>query len=432
VAAGHSVDVGRWQREFDELMGRIASRFGRVEPRRRVRSMVRGLLAGLPRTNCWTLAEHAGEASPYATQHLLSRAVWDHDGVREDLRGYVVEHLGDPRAVLVVDETGDLKKGVHTVGVQRQYTGTAGRIENAQVGVLLTYATDRGHAFIDRALYLPRSWTDDQQRCAAAGVPAGTPFATKPHLAARMIAAAVDAGIPAGWVAADEVYGNDPALRSMLEGRGVGYVLAVARDHRVRTHAGTRRAVDLPVTLPASVWQTHSAGKGSKGHRWYAWALIHIDETDLPGQHRLLIRRNLRTGELAFYRCWSPIQVSLAAFVRVAGMRWRIEENIQAGKGLAALDEHQVRTWTSWHRWTVLAMLAHAFLAVTAAAEHARHRVTHELIPLTCNEIRHLFTNLTNRGGHSITHLLHWSRWRRQHQARARASHYRRREAAPP
>jgi SRSO17 transposase len=257
------------------------------------------------------------------------------------VRGYVADHLGDPDAVLVVDETGDLKKGIETVGVQRQYTGTAGRIENAQVGVYLSYATEGGHAFIDRALYLPRSWTDDPDRCAAAGVPAETPFATKPQLAARMIADALDAATPAGWVAGDEVYGNDPALRKLLHERGIGYVLAVARDHRVRTHAGVRRAVDLAVTLPDTVWQTHSAGRGSKGHRWYAWALVHIDEADLPGQHRLLIRRNQRTGEQAFYRAYSPTPVPLAAFVRVAGTRWRIEENIQAGKGLAALDEHQ-------------------------------------------------------------------------------------------
>ena len=227
MAAGHSVDVDRWSRGFDDLMGRVGHRFRRVEPRRRVRSFVLGLIAGLPRTNCWTIAEHAGETSPDGMQHLLARASWDHDGVRDDVRGYVVDH-GDPDAVLVVDETGDLKKGIETVGVQRQYTGTAGRIENAQVGVYLSYATEGGHAFIDRALYLPRSWTDDPDRCAAAGVPAETPFATKPQLAVRMIADALDAATPAGWVAGDEVYGNDPALRKLLHERGIGYVLAVA------------------------------------------------------------------------------------------------------------------------------------------------------------------------------------------------------------
>jgi SRSO17 transposase len=421
-------------RGFDELMGRISGRFGRVEPRRRVRSMLLGLLAGLPRSNCWTIAEHAGDTSPDGMQHLLGRAVWDHDAVREDLRNYVLDHLGAGDAVLVVDETGDLKKGTRTVGVQRQYTGTAGRIENAQVAVYLTYATATAHAFIDRALYLPRSWTDDPQRCATAGVPAGTPFATKPQLAAQLIGRALDAGTPASWVAGDEVYGNDPALRATLHERRIGYVLAVARDHRVRTHAGIRRAVDLAVCLPRSVWQTHSCGPGGKGHRWYAWALVQLDDDHdtSPGCHRLLIRRNLRTGELAFYRAYAPTPVSLAALVTVAGRRWKVEENFQAGKGLAALDEHQVRRWTSWHRWTLLAMLAHAFLAVTAAAERAHGATTHNLIPLTCNEIRHLFIRLVNRARRDIRHLLHWSRWRRQHQARAKASHYRRQAAAQP
>jgi SRSO17 transposase len=427
VAACHSVDGDRWEREYDQLMGRIAPRFARVESRRRVRRFVRGLLAGLPRTNCWTLAEHVGDRTPDGMQHLVSRGSWDHDGVREDLRGYVVDHLGGEDAVLVVDETGDLKKGTRTVGVQRQYTGTAGRVENAQVGVYLIYATEAGHAFVDRELYLPRSWTEDERRCADAGVPEGTRFQTKPQLAATMINRVLDAGTPTSWVAGDEVYGNDPALRTTLRGRGIGFVLAVARDHRIATHAGSRRAIDLAVTLPATAWQTRSCGKGSKGQRWYSWALAHIDDPE-PGEHRLLIRRNLRTGEMAFYRCWTPQPVPIAALVRVAGLRWRVEESFQAGKELAALDQHQVRRWTSWQRWTILAMLAHAFLAVLTATERAVWTIT-DLIPLTCNEIRHLLDRLTSHTPHSAEHALHWSRWRRRQQARARASHYRRREA---
>src|SRR5580693_9827804 len=186
-------------------MLRVGSRFRRVEPRRRARAFVLGLLAELPRKNCWTIAEQCGDATPDGMQHLLARARWDADGVRDDLRGYVTQYLGDPDAVLVVDETGDLKKGSRTVGVQRQYTGTAGRIENAQVAVYLTYAGRGGHALMDRELYLPRSWTCDPARCAAAGIPAGTAFATKPALARRMIARALDAGTPASWAAADEV-----------------------------------------------------------------------------------------------------------------------------------------------------------------------------------------------------------------------------------
>ena len=265
----HSVDPDRWGEGFAELMGRIGGRFGRVEPRRRARGFVRGSLAGLPRMNCWTIAEHAGDPTPDGMQHLLERARWDTDGVRDDLRGYVIDHLGDPGAVLVIDETGDLKKGTTTVGVQRQYTGTAGRIENAQVGVYLVYAAPGGHAFIDRALYLPKSWTDDPVRCRAAGVPGDVAFATKPALAGAMITRALDAGTPASWVAGDEVYGSDPKLRAALHARGIGYVLAVACDHAVTvpTCPGPRRAGELAAELPEQVWGRYSAGHGAKGHR---------------------------------------------------------------------------------------------------------------------------------------------------------------------
>ncbi len=235
MAAGHSLDVARWLVLFDELMGRIAGRFARVEPRRRARAFVLGLLAELPRKNCWTIAEHAGDATPDGMQYLLERARWDADAVRDDVRCYVIEHLGDPGAVLVVDETGDVKKGTASAGVQRQYTGTAVRVENAQVAVYLSYAGRGGHALIDRELYLPQSWVREKERCAAAGIPDGTMFATKPALARRMITRAMDAGVPAAWVTGDEVYGADPGLRASLERRGMGYVLAVAKDHHALT-----------------------------------------------------------------------------------------------------------------------------------------------------------------------------------------------------
>jgi SRSO17 transposase len=385
-----------------------------------------GLTAGLPRTNCWTLAEHAGDTTPDGMQHFLSRAVWDADALRDDLRGYVVDRLADPDAVLVVDETGDLKKGQHTVGVQRQYTGTAGRIENAQVAVYLVYAAARGHTFLDRALYLPKSWTGDPERLTAAGVPDEVGFATKPALARQMITRALDAQVPARWVAGDEVYGNDPALRADLAHRRVGYVLAVAKDHRITTGIGVRKAVELAVRLPDRSWQRLSAGAGSKGHRYYDWALIDTVDRDLPGRHWLLIRRNRRTGEYAFYRAHTAGPVPLSALVRVAGRRWTVEESFQTGKELAGLDQHQVRRWTSWHRWTVLSMLAHAFLTVLAADERDQPPPD-GLLPLTLNEARRLFTLLVVRPARSIAHALHWSRWRRRHQANARTSHYRRR-----
>ena len=434
MAAGLSVDLDRWRQEFNELMLRIGGRFGRVEPRRRTAAFVRGLLAGLPRVNCWTIAEHAGEAGPRGMQRLLSAAVWDEAGVRDDLRGYVLEHFADPGAVLVVDETGDVKRGTMTVGVQRQYTGTAGRTENAQVAVYLAYAAPAGCAFIDRALYLPRSWTADPARCRAAGVPQDTAFATKPALAKEMITRALDAGTPAAWVTADEVYGQDPALRAELARRGLGYVLAIARHHLAVTGIGGRPVAELAKRLPARAWQRVSAGPGAKGPRWYDWALIEVADpvaAEGEGPHWLLIRRRISDGEYAFYRAHAPGPVPLARLVRIAGTRWRIEDGFAAGKELAALDEHQVRGWTSWHRWTILALLACAFLAVLAAAQPGGSRPRDDpLIPLTCHEIRRLFTGLCQQPPPPAAQL-HWSQWRRQHQATARACHYRRRTPAP-
>src|SRR6266545_45793 len=332
VAAGHSVEVDPawWQELLDELLGRVAGRFGRVDLRWRARAFVRGLLADLPPKNCWTIAEHAGDASPDGMQHLLGRAVWDHDKVRDDVRDYVTEHLGDPEAVLVVDETGDLKKGTMTVGVKRQYTGTAGRVENAQVAVYLVYASQAGHGVIDRELYLPRSWTDDPQRLQAAGVPEQVGFATKPALAQAMICRALDAGVPAAWVAGDEVYGANPKLRAELQARGIGYVLAVACDDHVGFGGVSRRADALLGQVPARAWQQVSCGKGAKGHRDYDWAFLRLDHDgpapcEQAGQHWLMIRRNHKTGELASYRCSTPRPTPLAVLVRVAGRRWTVE-----------------------------------------------------------------------------------------------------------
>ncbi|MBF6470116.1 IS701 family transposase [Nocardia beijingensis] len=409
-------------------MARVAGRFTRVESRRTARRMVAGLASELPNKNCWTLSEQAGDDTPDAMQNLLSRASWDTEGVGADLRGYVVEHLGGTDAILVVDETGDLKKGTHTVGTQRQYTGTAGRIENAQVAVHLTYSTDMGHTFIDRALYLPKSWTEDAQRCAAAGIPDDTTFATKPALATRMITEALDAGVPARWVTGDEVYGADPALRKELETREVAYVLAIGRDRRVDTATGPARPDTLAAELPKQAWQRLSAGDGAKGPRIYDWAWIDVNtDTAATGCRWLLVRRNPNSGELAYYRCYAPHPVPLSALVAVAGRRWAVEEDFQSGKGLAGLDEHQVRRWTSWHRWTMLSMLALALLTVLAARERAAQPAPEGLIPLTRNEIQHLFVTFLIRPILDIGLRLRRSIWRRRHQQRAKTSHYRRR-----
>ena len=348
-----------------------------------------------------------------------------------DLRDYVVDAFGDPRAILILDETGDVKKGLHSVGVQRQYTGTAGRIENSQVAVYLTYAAPRGHALIDRAVYLPKSWAEDPDRCDDAGIPINRRgFATKPALARALIARAVEAEVPAAWVAADEVYGADPALRTALRGHALGYVLAVAANRRVPTPAGPIRVDKLPAMLPKRAWQKQSAGAGSHGQRYYSWAWIALlpeDDAD-TGYHHLLIRRNDGTGELAYLRCYSPRPATLRVLVAVAGQRWRIEESFQAAKGLAGLDQHQVRRWTSWHRWTTLAMLAHAFLAVATATERDTQPTPTGLIALTVNEFRRLFDALLLAAKRTLASLLAWSTWRRKHQHRARQSHYRRRE----
>ena len=426
VAAAHRVDVDRWRCGFNEVLDLIAPHFARHEPLRHAGALMLGLLSDLGRKNCWTIAERSGHCSPHGLQHLLSRAVWDADAVRDDLRRYVIDQLGDADAVLVLDETGDVKKGTRTVGVQRQYTGTAGRIENAQVAVYLAYAAPKGHTLIDRRLYLPKGWADDPDRRAVAGVPEQVEFATKPELATKMITEALDAGTPARWASGDEVYGADPALRQALQDRHLGYVLGIGCNRTVTTAAGRLRADAVAATVPKRRWRRVSAGSGSKGERYYSWALVELTEAD-PGEHHLLVRRNDKTGELAYYRCYSPHPVQLADYVRVAGWRWKVEESFQSSKGLTGLDEHQVRRWASWHRWVTLAMFAHAFLVVATAAQRAVENTARGMIPLTVNEFRRLFEALMLRPLHTIATVLDWSAWRRKHQAVARRCHYARR-----
>jgi SRSO17 transposase len=426
LTAADSIDPDRWLDEFGALMDRIRPRFARYEPARHAAGLMLGLLSNLERKNCWTISEERGDVSPHGLQHMLSRASWDEAAVAADVRDYVSTAFADPDGVLVVDETGDLKKGRATVGVQRQYTGTAGRIENAQVAVYLTYAAARGHALIDSALYLPKSWTDDALRRRRAGVPDDVEFATKPALAQQMISSALDAGVPASWAAGDEVYGADSALRSTCRDKGIGYVLAVARNHYVVT---VEQRVDaLAAAMPTFGWQRLSAGPGSKGPRLYSWLLIDIPSA-LPGYEWIMVRRNDSTQELAYYRCWSARPVPLRTLVRVAGRRWTIEESFQAAKGQAGLDEHQVRTWTSWRRWVILSMLAMAFLAVTCANERDNTPAPQDLIPFTVNEIRRLFDKLILARTASEDTIWAWSLWRRKHQSTARACHYRRRSA---
>jgi SRSO17 transposase len=325
-------EVQAWAAGLEALHARIAGRFARAEPRRRVLAYLRGLLGNVGRKNSWQLAEHAGERTPDGMQRLLSTADWDPDQVRDDLRAYVVEHLGDPGAVLVVDETGFLKKGTTSVGVQRQYSGTAGKVDNCQLGVFLAYASRKGRAMIDRELYLPEGWTDDPERCRAARVPEQVGFRTKPQLAQLMVERALDDGVPAAWVTADEVYGGSPALRGWLEGRGVWHVLAVKcteplEVQAVDAPAGARAsAAQLAAAVPAEQWIACSAGHGAKGRRLYDWTRVPLAAPVTAGMARwLLVRRSRRDGELAFYACYGPVATPLVGLVRVAGTRWAVE-----------------------------------------------------------------------------------------------------------
>ena len=357
--------VRAWAGEVEAVGERIGRHFARREPRRRAVGYVRGLLGDSRRKNGWQLAEALGDASPDGVQHLLARADWDADAVRDDLIGYVAEALGAPDGVLVVDETGFLKKGTKSCGVARQYTGTAGRIENAQVGVFLAYAGARGHALIDRALYLPREWAGDPDRCAEAGVPEGVAFATKIALARSMVERAAAAGVPAKWVAADSVYGSDYRFRKALEDAGLGYVLGVRADFAASVGYRQARAKTLLAEVPAGAWHRLSCGAGAKGPRRYDWA---VTRTNCPEPERvtrwLLIRRSVSDpAEVAYFACGGPPGTTLPELVRVAGMRWCIEECFELAKGDCGLDEYEVRGWTGWHRHVTLSLLALAAVA---------------------------------------------------------------------
>jgi SRSO17 transposase len=365
-AAGHAA----WIEPFNEMFAQVAGVFAEAPSRRRARAYLLGLLSRAERKNGWTIAEFAGDLSPAGMQRLLNFYAWDQDAARDALRAYAVRHLGDPGAVLAVDETGFLKKGTMSAGVARMYTGTAGRVENCQVGVFLAYAaSDGARALVDRELYLPRAWTADRDRCRAAGIADDVPFATKPELAWQMIGRAADAGVPFSWVTGDEVYGGNPKLRERLEERQLPYVMAVACSEPAAVPAGSFRADELAALVPAGAWERLSCADGSKGPRLYDWALI---ETADAG-HWLLARRSLNRNakgdlELAFFRCWSPRPVTLPELVAVAGARWGIEDCFAEAKNETGLDHYQVRKYRAWYRHVTLSMLAHAFLAVTAHA----------------------------------------------------------------
>jgi SRSO17 transposase len=359
-------EIAAWREDLNALHARIAPHFHRPEVRARAGRFLAGLLDPVERRNGWQLAEQLGERTPDGVQRLLRTARWDAEAVRDDLRAYVVEHLGDPAAVLVIDETGFLKKGTKSVGVARQYSGTAGRIENCQIGVFLAYASPRGRAFLDRALYLPKVWAKDAARRAEAGIPPEVTFATKRELAQMMLARAFAAEVPAAWVTGDEVYGNDGDLRRWLEEQGRPYVLAVARSHAI-WHQGVQVRVEALLTeVPEDGWQRLDVGAGSKGPRLYDWACAQLPYWMPEGWAQwLLIRRSVTTPEeVAFYRAFGPEHTPVADLARVAGTRWTIEEGFRRAKEVG-LDQYEVRRWEGWYRHVTLCLLAQAFLAVT-------------------------------------------------------------------
>jgi SRSO17 transposase len=352
--------------ELNRVSDWIGNRFARPEIRQRACLYLETLLADVPRKNGWQLAERAGDASPKNIQHFLGRSRWEADEVRDDLQRYVVEQLGEEDGILIFDETGFLKKGTKSAGVGRQYSGTAGRIENCQIGVFLAYRSSKGHALIDRELYLPKAWCDDQARCAEARIPETKEFATKPAIAREMLSRSVIAGIPARWVTADEVYGSDSKFRNLLEKRGFNYVVAISCQQRLFLNNRQARVDEHVTTLRTSTWKKLSCGTGTKGEREYEWAFVPFGVVTEQGKRKgLLVRRSLKDKtDLAYYFTLAPTRTQRQQLVRVAGCRWAIEECFEQAKQETGLDEYEVRSWHAWYRHITLAMFAHAMLSV--------------------------------------------------------------------
>lgn len=439
---------------MDAVFAELAAGLAPACPRRDLRAnallYVRGLLMPQVAGNCWSLAEAVGLDRPYRLQHLLERASWDEDAARDAVRAFLARHLGADGGVLIFDETGQAKKGTATAAAGRQYSGTMGRVENVIVAVYTTYATEKGHALIDRDLYVQEDWFADPQRMAKAGFPPGHAFATKPDLAIAQAKRALAAGIRPAWAAGDEVYGRSGALRELLEARGIGYVFAVPVDFHITTSGQVRMRADAALDLVESAgWNRRSCGAGAKGPRYYDWAWI---ATDHP-RRQLLIRRSISDpSEIAYFYAYAPEghACSLTDLVKVAGTRWKVEDDFQDAKSSVGLDQTQVRLYRAWKRHVTLAMAALAFLAVLAAIEKAAHPAPvlptdpDQTPPADCGTIAltvpeaqrlfHLFTTLTRdlplrTARARLTLHLRWSDWRRRHQARARWHHYRTRLA---
>jgi SRSO17 transposase len=436
-----STDVCHWVQTLFRLHERLAPRFARPEPRRRVLAYLQGILSETPRKNSWQLAEHAGEARPDGMQRLLSQAVWDADGVRDDLRSSALELLGQEDAILAIDETCFPKRGQKSAGVGLQYCGTTGRVENCQVGVFLSYVTAKGHTLIDRELYLPADWCEDRDRCRAAGIPESVRFQTKPELAQRMIERIWQAQIPICWVVADTVYGGNLDLRTWLEVHGYPYVMAVACNEPVGFPTPTGRRREEAALVEAFVlhdgdWQRLSMSEGTKGPRLFDWAILPmLHQWEDDGRHWLLIGRSLADpNEKAYYFVFAPQGTTLLEMVRAIGTRWRVEENFENGKDLG-MDHYEVRSFIGWYRHITLVLLALAYLAGICATERfpTGHPTTSEsatqppVLPLTIPEVRHLLARLIWPLSSSTRRVLAWSWWRRCHQSTASYYHIKRR-----
>src|SRR5215218_5931892 len=363
--------IGGWSRALEDLHRRIGHRFARSEARERVKRYLAGLLGKVERKNGWQMAEAIGERDPQGVQRLLNVAKWDADAVRDDLREYVVGHLGDEHtAVLIVDETGFLKKGNKSVGVARQYTGTAGDTVNCQVGVFLAYASEKGAAFLDRALYLPRAWTGDPVRGAEAGVPEELVFRNKVELAEEMLERAFEAGVPAQWVVADSFYGRSHAFRAWLEERGRPYAVMVPKTNAVPLGGRKKKIERLVERLPEGAFSEVRPAQDAGGGRPWEWACLDLAPDREKGMRRwLLVRRSTDDPEeQGFYQAYGPEGTQIEERVRVCQERWAVEERFAEAKGEVGLDHYEVRRWGAWHRHITLCLLAHAFLAPTRGA----------------------------------------------------------------
>lgn len=440
AAAAAIVEGERAVSNLAELHRRLEPCFGRVEPFEQARKYITALMSDLPRKNGWTIAEHAGDMTPDRTQRLLNHAVWDTDEAMAVVRRFVAGHLGDELVVGALDESGQQKQGDSTVGVKRQYMGCAGRVANGVNTVYCTYATSRGHALIGARIWVPAEQCDDEARRAASGIPEHVEFKTKPQLAKDIVAdMAADHTMPP-WFAGDEVYGRSGELRGYIQEQDAGYVLRAGCDFPVEVRPGTRERADALVDKHLTRkkhrkrWEIRSV-PGSKGARRYAWAWL----STAGKNHYLLIRKHLATGELAYHYCYVPPgrRVTLMTLVRVACLRWPVEEDFEFGKDHFGLDHSQVRRYTALLRHVVLTMAALAVCAVTAA--QAKTRASQPILPtrpdqeppvdtgliaLTVAEIKRLF-NLITRRLQPVEHHLHWAWWRRHHQARARWFHHR-------